>query len=438
MFNVEAYYEEAHSGEKVDNTGLLDYIRSYKNVVLWGGSYLGTAVGKYLLEHGIEITHYWDMRAEELKEVNGIKVVMPFTTEDKENSLVIFCIGNNVIRRNLLKKLENRGYHNIIRGDYVFMGAICPFSNGSEIDSKICQGSMCCRSIFCQRLSSIVKNRDLKEEPLHTFSITLVINQKCSLKCKCCTSYMNEYPLGKRINMPTERILDDIDKFFAAMDSVGTVTVMGGEPFMHPDLSIIIKKLLTKNNFGIISIATSGTWPIQVEQLDGLEDKRVNVSFSNYTQSITDNQKKVMDQNVDLLKKNGIAYTMGIYLPEWTIPSTLYDLNESEEILTEKKKRCIQPPRCMQVKNGKLHPCDFGTAVYSLGIADYKTDYVDIEHSESISDLREKIRVYINQPYYRVCGHCKKSMGLTSKAAEQGYMDFKKPLTLQQDMEVLG
>ena len=52
MFNVEAYYTEAHSGEVIDNSEILEYIRSFKNVVLWGGSYLGNAVGKYLLIFG--------------------------------------------------------------------------------------------------------------------------------------------------------------------------------------------------------------------------------------------------------------------------------------------------------------------------------------------------------------------------------------------------
>lgn len=48
---------------------------------------------------------------------------------------------------------------------------------------------------------------------------------------------MNEYPLEERKDIPLDRIYDDIDKFFDAMDSIGTVTVMGGEPFMHPDIS---------------------------------------------------------------------------------------------------------------------------------------------------------------------------------------------------------
>ena len=427
-FDLGKYYKEAHSGEKVNNDGILEYIKSFEHVILWGGSYLGVAIGKYLLENGVHIDKYWDMRCKELGNVNGITVDMPFTAEDKENTVVIFCIGNNVIRGGLLKNLRENGFAHVIRGDYLYMGTVCPFCNGMEIDSKVCQGTMCCRSIFCQRLSSIVKNRNKKEDPLHTFSITLVINQRCSLKCKCCTSYMNEYPIEKKVDIPTERILDDIDKLFAAMDSVGTITVMGGEPFMHPDLSIIIRKLLEKDNFGIISIATSGTWPFKEEQLDGLEDKRINVSFSNYEQSIKPNQIAVMKKNVEMLKEHGIAYTMGVYLPEWSVPSTLYNLGDSVEVMTRKKKNCVMPPRCMQLKNGKLHPCDFGTALYCLGIADYEMDYVDVANSTSTEELKRQIREYIDQPYYKTCGHCAGMMGLTSKAAEQGYLDFKKPI----------
>ena len=43
---------------------------------------------------------------------------------------------------------------------------------------------------------------------------------------------------------------------------------------------------------------------------------------------------------------------------------------------------------------------------------------------------KKKIRDYIEQPYYRSCGHCSYGNGTTSKAAEQGYMDFTKPLEL--------
>ena len=138
----------------------------------------------------------------------------------------------------------------------------------------------------------------------------------------------------------------------------------------------------------------------------------------------------MMYQNIEKVRNAGISYTVGVTLAEWAIPSTLYDLGISEEDMIAKKQACVQPPRCMQIKNGKLHPCDFGTAIYSLGIADYETDYIDFEKIDNIEELREKIRNYIDQPYYRVCGHCN-YQGLSSKAAEQGYHDFKKPIKFE-------
>lgn len=428
MFDLEEYYKKAKSGDVVDNTEVIEYIKSFKQVVCWGGSYLGNAVGEYLHKNGITITNFWDLRSETVKEVQGVECIQPFTTEDKDNTLVVFCIGNNVIRGLLLRELREKGYKNVLRGDYLFMGAICPFDKSTGIESAQCQGTMCCRSIFCDRLSNIVKSRKTVENPLHMFSITLIVNQRCSLHCKCCTSYMNEYPVEERKDVPLERIEKDIDLFFDAMDSVGTVTVMGGEPFMHPDIAKIVQKLLTKKNFGIVSIATSGTFPIKDEQLEGLDDPRVNVSFSNYEHAIAPGQVDLMYKNIEKMKEKGISYTVGVTIPEWSVPSTLYDLGDSEETMIAKKKRCIQPPRCMQVKNGKLHPCDFGTALYSLHLGEYEMDYVDLDEATSDEERKEMIRSFVEQPYYRTCGHCAGMQGLTSKAAEQGYMDFKKPI----------
>ncbi len=430
MFNVEGYYQKAKSGDRVDNAEALDYIKSFRQVVCWGGSYLGNAVGKYLQSNGVHITNYWDLRADTIKEVQGVECRQPFSTEDKENTLVIFCIGNNVIRGLLLKELRDKGYKNVLRGDYLYMAAICPFDKSTGIESSQCQGTMCCRSVFCDRLSNIVKSRKPVEDPLHMFSITVIVNQRCSLHCKCCTSYMNEYPVEERKDIPLERIEKDIDLFFDAMDSVGTVTVMGGEPFMHPDIAKIIQKLLTKQNFGIVSIATSGTFPIKDEQLEGLDDPRVNVSFSNYEHAIAPGQVELMYKNIEKIKAKGISYTVGVTIPEWSVPSTLYDLGDSEETMTKKKARCIQPPRCMQIKNGKLHPCDFATALYSLHLGEYETDYIDLDQAVSDEERKEQIRAFVDQPYYRVCGHCAGMQGLTSKAAEQGYMDFKKPIEI--------
>lgn len=423
-FNIEEYYRRAWSGKVCGDTSIIEYINGYKHVVLWGASNLGNAIGKKLLELGINIKNYWDIRWKELKSVNQIEVIPPFSSDDKENCLIIVCIGNRVIQDNLIKDMEDYGYLNMIYGDYLYMGLLCPFNQDTGINAKRCSGTMECRQVYCHRINGILNAKCESENPIFLTSVTLIINQRCSLKCKYCTSYMNAFDKKERIDFPLEQICNDIDKFFGAVDMVGTITVMGGEPFMHKDISQIIEHLCKWKNFGLISIATSGTYPIKPEQLNGLHDERVNVSFSNYTESINENQKKLFYENIDIVKESGVCYTVGQFSPEWSIPSSLNNKHHTDEAITANKKDCTH---WHQIKNGKVHPCDFATAIYSLHVADYKEDYVDLCSDDSREVLREKLRQYINKPFYESCrhhGYFEPGKRMTAKAAEQGYHDF--------------
>ena len=407
-----------------EDISIVEYIKSYKHVILWGASYQGKAIGKKLIELGVDIENYWDIRWKELKSANQIDIIAPFQSSDKENCLIIVCIGNRVIQKNLIRDMKEHGYQNVLYGDYLYMGLLCPFNQKTGINAKRCSGTMECRQIYCHRINGILNSQCTGENPIFLTSVTLVINQRCSLKCKYCTSYMNAYDKHERIDFPLEQICNDINKFFGAVDMVGTITVMGGEPFMHKDLSKIIECLCKWKNFGLISIATSGTYPIKEEQLKGLHDKRVNVSFSNYTESINENQRKMFYKNIELVKQSGVCYTVGEFSPEWIIPTSLANKHYSDEIAAEKKSICTH---WHQIKNGKVHPCDFATAIYSLHVADYENDYIDLNRDVSKEELKEQLRQYINKPFYESCrhhGYMEGESKLTAKAAEQGFQDF--------------
>lgn len=90
---------------------------------------------------------------------------------------------------------------------------------------------------MCQKANSIVKNYIAKEKSGERIDLTyccFIINSICNLSCRDCVQYMPNYPAKARGNVPFEIISRDIDKFFDMVDSVGTVSVMGGETFMHP------------------------------------------------------------------------------------------------------------------------------------------------------------------------------------------------------------
>ena len=432
-FDASEYYRMVKQPEAVPTAPVLDYIRGFERVILWGASYLGNSIGAYLVGQGIPLAGYWDLRSEQIGSLHGIPVAQPFAGEhDRARTLVILCISNNLLKPVLTQALEEAGF-TLLQGDCLFMGCLCPNNLQAGLDPEVCMRSMNCRFIFCERLGNLVKQQSLARQgpregaTLFMNSITVIVNQVCSLSCKFCTSYLHTYPTHKRQNFSLERIESDVRRFFAAVDAVGTVTVMGGEPFLHPDLSAIVQAILDQPNCGLVSISTSGTAPIRSQHLPALRDPRVNVSFSNYLNAISERQQALFQKNVDFLRAEGVPHTVGIEMPSWITPSTLYDRGIPEAEMIALKQACLNPPRCIQLKNGKIHPCDFGNAVYSLEVADYPGDYVDLERSPDTPELRARIRAFMDAPCYRTCGHCYSTGTLTSKAGEQGFQDFRVP-----------
>lgn len=423
--NIKEYYIEAQSGNSAKNQEIVPYIKSFSNIVLWGASYLGQKLAKYLRSVEILDFTWWDTRASEIDIVDNIPVISPFPdieSSKKEHTLVILGIGNTAIMQDLLKQLKENGYFNVLRGDKLFMGEICPFNIDTGIDGKVCNGTMTCRSMFCSRLHNIVK-KSYGKDGLFLPNLTIMITTNCSLKCKYCCAYMNSYPREKRVFFPYEQIARDIDSIFSTLDAIGSITIQGGEPFLHPDVHLIVKKLLEKKNFGIVSIATNGIFKIEKEKLAEFQDNRLNVAFSGYYDALPENKLEIYYKNIQLLKDSDVPVTVGVKMPEWTIPPTLWNRNYSKEIMTSKKANCKIPERCLQVMNGRLYPCLYSVSLHGIGVADYPKDYVEL----SGNNLLNRIKEFMERPFYDSCRHCGGNQGSTGMAGEQGFYDFMTP-----------
>lgn len=433
MFDVETFYSQAASHSQVDPGTVLEYIKSFENVVLWGAANFGAAIGTFLVRNGVKVSTYWDLRASELKEVNDLRVIEPFTGGfEPAKTLVILCINNNVLKATLWNRLHEMGYRNALKGEYLFMGAICPFTEKTGVSASVCIDPLACRFICCERLSSIVAQRAARTcapkpgDPIHLVYVCVLVNSVCSLDCKYCVQYINNYPKDKHANVPTERVCADIRAFLGAVDSIGGVSVMGGETFLHPEIHLIASALSEQENFGLASFPTSGTVPFNPKKLEHFRDPRLSINFGNYTRVLKPRQLEIFHRNIELVKSMGLSYTVGNTMLEWLKPSTLYDLGKSPEDMARQKRQCEMPPRNMQAKNGKIHPCDLGVAINNIGIADYPQDYVDIAGTPDLDELREKIRSFIDAPYYRSCGHCN-GYNSTCEAMVQGHHDYTRP-----------
>ncbi len=409
MFDTNQFYGQCNSGEAVDCTKVYQYLRSFKQIILWGGSYLGAAVGRNILHANIKITKYWDVRADKLKTVNGISVELPFASEyDRDTTLIVYCIGNHTIRTPLVKDILAHGYQ-YLRGDIFYSGAICKFKTGMKLTAEQCWASMECRPLVCERAASIIKNQNSDEKPgerIDFVYIAFIVNNICNLSCKYCFQYINNYPAALKRNVPLDILCRDVDIFMDTIDSTSSITVMGGETFLHPQLGEFIKHLCTKKNFGFISVASNGLVPITKQQLEGMSDKRVAVNFGSYLHVASEKEKETYYKNVELVKSYGITCTESVKLPRWTVPPTLYKLDVDTKYKTDRKQACIMPPRDLQVINGKVHVCDMSLALHNMGLQDYPTDYMDLTVPRTLEANRNELRRLLNEPFYESCGHC--------------------------------
>ena len=424
MFDLEKFYNEYADGEKKDFSELIRYLNSFKYVIIRGAAKQGEAVGKKLLEEKVKITAYWDVRAAELRTVNGIKVEMPFENEyPRDETVIIYAIPNNVIIYGLMAELKRNGYKNIVRGDALYAILICQYKNGDILSAVKCwQSGGECRSLMCPKAERIIRGYATEEKEGERIDLAygcFLINSVCNLSCRDCSQYIPNYPAHARNNVPFEIISRDIDKYFDIIDTVGAVSVMGGETFLHPDIAKIANKFSEKKTFGFISFPTNGLCEIKPEQLEGIEDPRIVIVFGNYLHRATEQQKEIYYKNIELVKKYKIAYSISQPLPSWIDAGGLKKLDVDENYMTNKKQSCMMPPRNLQVKNGKVHTCDKGVAIYNMGIADYPTDYLDLTLDLPRAEYREKFREFRDRAFYYTCGHCE-NLGKNVECAIQG------------------
>lgn len=426
MFRLEEFYMQCESGEKVNPEAVVTYIKSFETVIIWGAAGMGKAIGRFLESEQIQTLIYWDQRYEEIGPIGGRKIQPPFSGEyDREKTVVIYSIPNHVIMKNLMRDLEKNGYKNVIRGDILYSGILCPYCNGDVPSAKRCWMQGECRSVICKRLQTITQYRENEKKPGDRIDLTyncFIINSICNLDCTHCVQFINNYPVKARYNVPTEAICRDIDLWLEMIDSVGTISVMGGETFMHPDIAKIANKFAEHDNFGFVSFPTNGLYPIKPEQLEGIEDPRIVIAFGAYQHVASEKQLEIYEKNIELIKSYNIAYTESRHLPTWVIPSGLYQVSNDIEYMTRKKQNCPMPPRNLQIRDGKVHVCDRGVALYAMGVADYPEDYFILTNKSSMEEKRELFRQFINRPFYYTCGHCGGCHG-NAPSALQGKID---------------
>ena len=317
MNELDQIISAGRKGEVIDVVHLQKLLGSYEKIVLRGAGAFGSELGKYLAT--VDMLQgkllYWDIRAPELKVLHGIEVAVPYSADFlPDTTLVINCIPNgSTAGTEIQNEIEAHGYSNTLSGMGLFEAAVCDLNVDTGFGSKVCIETTSCNWCSCDLMMNLLKsstktsNKHLFDTPELSFQIiTFVVTHKCTLECMHCGQYIPYFHEEMKQHIPFEQISSDIDTFFSAIDTVGFVSLIGGEPFTHPDLLAIIDKILEKRNFGVLGITTNGVCKIGPELLEKLKNDRIRVIFSDYTRSLDEKQKVLFAKNIQKIREYGI------------------------------------------------------------------------------------------------------------------------------------
>ena len=240
-------------------------------------------------------------------------------------------------------------------------------------------------------------------QKVHIFQTDVLVTEKCNLACSFCNMFIPHYELPK--HRDTQIILSDIDSYFNLVDYVSIFHLVGGEPFLHPNIKDIIEYILEKYSDKIdkFIITTNGTVLPKEEILEVLKNNNVILSVSNYSNKLEKLKSKV-EKVVDTYKVNNINHYVRNNIEWYDFGDLRIKNNMSEEELINHFDSCTAPFRGLN--DGKFYYCHLNTsAVLTKLFPLNDNDYVNLSDVSSENLIKFDLG-FTELGYITFCDNC--------------------------------
>ncbi len=123
--------------------------------------------------------------------------------------------------------------------------------------------------------------------------LEVMVTQKCNLRCKHCSNLM---PYFKNpTDVPFEKLKEDIAALLNAVDRIYLLKVLGGEPFLYQNLTLLLEFLQDLPQIEQIEVVTNGTLLPKERTLKALTHRKIKVIISPYSRAVAKNADAMMD-----------------------------------------------------------------------------------------------------------------------------------------------
>lgn len=359
------------------------------NIVSFGAGELGVEFAKVAQEHGVKIKYFCDNDPSRWGTfLDGVEIQsLDYVLEKVDDPS--FVLSNGRYKEEILLQLEETGiqeyFYSFYELDFFKYGNLQK-SNSINYHNDINQ-----------------KYATLGSDFLYVDRISFSITTRCSLNCKNCSIFVPYYE--KQCDFTKESIFSRIDKLVETFDLINLISIIGGEPLLHPDLFEIVDYISQKKKINHIFIVTNGTILPNKNELINLNKDKVHFECSNY--GIL---SKKEEELLLLLEETGVAVVnrnKNIGTSWFEMLPNIYH-GYSEEKLQQSFDRCISR-NCTSIVNGKLSRCVVGAYLEELKTLPPEVyEYVDLFDDSMTLEERKKACNYLlyKKTPLKVCNYC--------------------------------
>lgn len=246
------------------------------------------------------------------------------------------------------------------------------------------------------------------DEELVVGSIDVCMTTRCDLKCKGCGSLMPMYSHPKDVEI--DLILHSLDRFFSVVDRVFRVNVIGGEPFLYPNMDKVIDYLNKRDEVVKVVVPTNGTVvPEKPTLYEALRNPKNHVRISHYEAFNKKTGKLLARLHEEKINHSVKIFGKDTYL--WYDFGDYEFRNRNDEELVAQFHEC--EVEWMSLYRGKLYPCPRAAHSIDLGLQPAEGNYIEIaDDNVSLEELKENLERFVYETsFYPACNRCDRGTG---------------------------
>jgi organic radical activating enzyme len=223
--------------------------------------------------------------------------------------------------------------------------------------------------------------------------LVVQLTTACTLRCKHCN---NLIPMLEKRHVSLDRVLSNIRKVVDSVDRIIILELIGGEPFLYPDLERVLDEVAKYEKIMEVEVTTNGTIVPKEAVIQKLKNGKVYVKISNYAASsrISELESTFFYNNV----RNKVFNNL-----EWIDSGGIEKRNKGIDELRDNFCNCYPSYLCKTLFDGKIYQCARSASLYDLGVIASPKGYIDID---TCSDLGGAIKEFWLRCEDEACDYC--------------------------------